>query len=258
MKATDDYGVTQKVWPITDSGRLATVRETLADKVMLIADGHHRYETALNYRQEMERAGNVPDDAALRFKSTAFVNISDPGLVILPTHRLLFGLKSPKWNDIVATIGKWFETTPIKDAEIAGALAKAGNDHVFVLHVGMNRSWVLRLKDKAAVDEVIKDHTADYRDLDVAILHSLLIENVLGIKVADIEDHVAYERNLPDAVAKVNSFNYQAAFIINPTRADQVQKVAAHGERMPQKSTDFYPKFVSGLVFMDIGDNERL
>ena len=79
-----------------------------------------------------------------------------------------------------------------------------------------------------------------------------------GIKVADIEDHVAYERGLAETLAKVDSFKYQAAFIINPTRADQVQKVAAHGERMPQKSTDFYPKFVSGLVFMDIGDNERL
>ena len=258
LQATDDYGVVQKVWPITDPGKLARVHKALSDKVMLIADGHHRYETALNFRQEMERAGTVADDAALRFKATAFVNIADPGLVILPTHRLLFGLKSPKWNDIVATIGKWFEATPIKDAEIEGAVAKTGTDHVFVLHVGKNRSWVLRLKDRAAVDEVIKDHTADYRDLDVAILHSLLIENVLGIKVADIEDHVAYERSLPEALVKVDSFKYQAAFIINPTRADQVQKVAAHGERMPQKSTDFYPKFVSGLVFMDVGDNERL
>jgi uncharacterized protein (DUF1015 family) len=258
MKATDDYGVVQKVWPITDPAKLAAVRKALADKVVLIADGHHRYETALNFRQEMERAGKVPDDAALRFKSTAFVNIADPGLVILPTHRLLFGLNSPKWNDIVASLGKWFETRAIKDAEVEGELAKAGTDHVFVLHTGKNRSWVLRLTDKAAVEQLIKDHTADYRDLDVAILHSLLIENVLGIKVADIEDHVAYERGLAETLAKVDSFKYQAAFIINPTRADQVQKVAAHGERMPQKSTDFYPKFVSGLVFMDVGDNERL
>ena len=258
MKATDDYGVVQKVWPITEAAKLTAVRKALADKVVLIADGHHRYETALNFRQEMERAGNVPDDAALRFKSTAFVNIADPGLVILPTHRLIFGLQSPKWNDIVASLAKWFETRAIKDAEIEGELAKAGTDHVLVLHVGKNRSWVLRLADKAAAEQQIKDHTADYRDLDVAILHSLLIENVLGIKVADIEDHVAYERGLAETLAKVDSFKYQAAFIINPTRADQVQKVAAHGERMPQKSTDFYPKFVSGLVFMDIGDNERL
>ena len=258
MKATDDYGVVQKVWPITDAAKLTAVRKALADKVVLIADGHHRYETALTFRQEMERAGNVPDDAALRFKSTAFVNIADPGLVILPAHRLIFGLQSPKWNDVVASLAKWFETRAIKDAEIEGELAKAGTDHVLVLHVGKNRSWVLRLADKAAAEQQIKDHTADYRDLDVAILHSLLIENVLGIKVADIEDHVAYERGLAETLAKVDSFKYQAAFIINPTRADQVQKVAAHGERMPQKSTDFYPKFVSGLVFMDIGDNERL
>jgi uncharacterized protein (DUF1015 family) len=258
MKATDDYGVVQKLWPITDPAKLAIVRRELADKVMLIADGHHRYETALNFRQEMERAGRVPEDAALRFKSTAFVNLSDPGLVILPTHRLIYGLSGPKWNDIVATIGKWFETRAIKDAEVEAELAKAGTDHVFVLHVGKNRSWVLRLTDKAAVEQVIKDNSEDYRDLDVAILHSLLIENVLGIKVADIEDHVAYERDLAETLAKVDSFKYQAALIINPTRADQVQKVAAHGERMPQKSTDFYPKFVSGLVSMDIGDSERL
>jgi len=258
MKATDDYGVVQKVWAVTDPAKLAAVRKALADKVTLIADGHHRYETALNLRQEMERAGSVPDDAALRFKSTAFVNISDPGLVILPTQRLIYGLTSPKWNDIVAGLSKWFEARPIKDAEIQSELAKAGTDHVFVLHVGRNRTWVLRLSDKAAVEQVIKDHSADYRDLDVAILHSLLIENVLGIKVADIEDHVAYERDLAETLAKVDSFNYQAAFIINPTRADQVQKVASHGERMPQKSTDFYPKFISGLVFMDIGDKERL
>jgi uncharacterized protein (DUF1015 family) len=258
MKATDDYGVVHKLWAVTDPAKLATVRKALADKVMLIADGHHRYETALSFRQEMERTSNVPDDAALRFKSTAFVNLSDPGLVILPTHRLLFGLQGPKWDGIVASVGKWFETKPIKDSEIESELAKAGADHVFVLHVGRNRSWVLRLTDQAAVEQLIKDHSADYRDLDVAILHTLLIENVLGIKVADIEDHVAYERDLAETLAKVDTFKYQAAFIINPTRADQVQKVAAHGERMPQKSTDFYPKFVSGLVFMDIGDSERL
>jgi uncharacterized protein (DUF1015 family) len=258
MKATDDYGVTQKVWPVSDPARLSMVRKALADKVMLIADGHHRYETALSFRQEMERAGSVPDDAAVRFKSTAFVSISDPGLVILPTHRLLHDIPSLKWTDKLAAIGQWFETRQIKDNEIEAELAKAGVDHVFVLHTGRNKSWVLRLTDKAAAGQLIKDHSADYRDLDVAILHSVLIENVFGVKPADIEDHVAYERSLAETLTKVDSFRYQAALIMNPTRADQVQKVAAQGERMPQKSTDFYPKFVSGLVFMGIGDNERL
>jgi len=258
MKATDDYGVVQKVWAITDPAKLAIARRELSDKVVLIADGHHRYETALNFRQEMEQAGRVPEDAALRFKSTAFVNIADPGLVILPTHRLLHGLHDLKWDDVLARIGKWFEVKPIRDAEVETELSKAGADHLFALHTGKNKTWLLRLTDKSALDQLIKDHTADFRDLDVVVLHTLLIEQVFGVKPEQIEEHVAYERNLKETLAKVDSFKYEAALIINPTRADQVQKVAAHGERMPQKSTDFYPKFVSGLVFMDIGDNERL
>ena len=258
MLATDDYGVVQKVWPITDPAKLAAVHKALSDKVMLIADGHHRYETALNFRQEMEQAGTVADDAALRFKSTAFVNIADPGLVILPTHRLLYGLGDVNWNDTLARIAKLFETKPIEDAAVEAELSRAGTEHVFALHTGKDKTWLLRLTDKAAIDRFVKDRSADFRDLDVVILHTLLIEHVFGIKPANIEDHVAYERKPSEALAKVDSSKYQAALLMNPTRADQVQKVAAHGERMPQKSTDFYPKFVSGLVFMDIGDNERV
>lgn len=258
MQATDDYGVVQKVWPITDPAKLAAVHKALSDKVMLIADGHHRYETALNFRQEMEKAGTVADDAALRFKTTAFVNIADPGLVILPTHRLLYGLGDVNWDTTLAGIAKWFEVRPIEDAAVEAELAKAGTDHVFALHTGKDKTWLLRLTDKAAVGLLVKDRSADFHDLDVVILHTLLIEHVFGINPANIEEHVAYERNPSETLAKVDSSKYQAALLINPTRADQVQKVAAHGERMPQKSTDFYPKFVSGLVFMDIGDSERI
>jgi uncharacterized protein (DUF1015 family) len=258
LQATDDYGVVQRVWPITDPAKLAAVHKALSDKVMLIADGHHRYETALNFRQEMEQAGTVADDAALRFKSTAFVNIADPGLVILPTHRLLYGLGELNWDDTFARIAKLFETKPIKDSAVEAELARARTDHLFALHTGKDKTWLLRLTDKAAVGRLVKDRSADYRDLDVVILHTLLIEHVFGIRPAQIEEHVAYERKPGETLAKVDSSKYQAALLINPTRADQVQKVAAHGERMPQKSTDFYPKFVSGLVFMDIGDNERV
>jgi len=267
LVATDDYGVVQKVWPVTDPGKLTAVRRALSDKVMLIADGHHRYETALNFRQEMEKAGTVADNAALRFKSTAFVNIADPGLVILPTHRLLYGLGEVKWDDVLARIAKLFETKPIKDSAVEaalsdrgrqGQLSRAGTEHVFALHTGKDKTWLLRLTDKAAVGRLVKERSTDFLDLDVVILHTLLIEHVFGIKPGNIEDHVAYERKPSETLAKVDSSKYQAALLLNPTRADQVQKVAAHGERMPQKSTDFYPKFVSGLVSMDIGDNERV
>ena len=258
MQATDDLGVVQKVWAITDPAKLAAVRKALADKVMLIADGHHRYETAMNFRQEMEKAGNVPDDAALRFKGTAFVNIADPGLVILPTHRLLYGLGNVNWDDVLARIAKWFAVRPIRDSDVEAALARAGTDCVFALHTSKDKTWLLRLTDRSALDGLVKGRSADFRGLDVVVLHSLLIEHVFGIPPAQIEEHVAYERKISETLAKVDSSKFQAALIMNPTRADQVQKVAAHGERMPQKSTDFYPKFISGLVFMDIGDGERL
>jgi uncharacterized protein (DUF1015 family) len=258
MKATDDYGVVQKVWAVTEPAKLAAAREALADKVVLIADGHHRYETAIAFRQEMEQAGKVPDDAALRFKATAFVNISDPGLVILPTHRLLYNLGDVNWDDVLARIAKWFETRPIKDSDVEAELSRAGTACVFALHTGKDKTWLLRLTDKSAVDGLVKDRSADFRGLDVVVLHSLLIEHVFGIPPAQIEDHVAYERNTCATLAKVDSSKFQAALLMNPTRAGQVQKVASHGERMPQKSTDFYPKFISGLVFMDISDNERL
>ena len=258
VKATDDYGVVQKVWAVTDPAGLAAARKALSDKVMLIADGHHRYETAMSFRQEMERAGKVPDDAALRFKATAFVNIADPGLVILPTHRLLYNLGDVKWDDVLARVAKWFDTRPIKDSAVEAELSRAGTDCAFALHTGKDKTWLLRLTDKSALDRLVRDRSADFRGLDVVVLHTLLIEQVFGIPAAQIEDHVAYERNPVETLAKVDSSKFQAALIMNPTRADQVQKVAAHGERMPQKSTDFYPKFISGLVFMDIGDNERL
>jgi len=258
MKATDDYGVVQKVWAITDPAKLAAAHKALADKVMLIADGHHRYETAVGFRQEMEQAGKVPDDAALRFKSTAFVNIADPGLVILPTHRLLYGLGDVKWDDVLARIAKWFETRPIEDSAVEAGLSGAGTECVFALHTGKDKTWLLRLTDKSALDGLVKDRSTDFRGLDVVVLHSLLIEHVFGVAPAQIEEHVAYERKAGETLAKVDSSKFQAALLMNPTRADQVQKVASHGERMPQKSTDFYPKFISGLVFMDIGDNERV
>jgi len=258
MLATDDYGVVQKVWAITDPDKLAAVHEALADKAMLIADGHHRYETALNFRQEMERAGAVADDAALRFKSTAFVNVADPGLVILPTHRLLYGLGDVNWDDTLGRIAKWFEARPVDDSAVQAELSRAGTEHVFALHTGKDKTWLLRLTDKAAVGRLVKDRSTDYHDLDVVILHTLLIEHVFGIRPDQIEDHVAYERNPSETLAKVDSSKYQAALLMNPTRADQVRRIAEHGERMPQKSTDFYPKFVSGLVFMDIGDGERV
>jgi uncharacterized protein (DUF1015 family) len=260
MEATDDYGVKERVWVVTDPKKVAAARKALAGKVMLIADGHHRYETALNYRKEMEAAGPVPDDAALRFKTTAFVNINDPGLVILPTHRLLHGLPALDWNGVRRGLERWFHVYRVSDELLAREVASSFwlTEHVFGLYAGKGRSWVLRLTDKTAMRLLLPDRSDAYRGLDAAILHTLVIDQVFGVPPDKVEDHVAYERKADAALAGVDSSAFQAALIMNPTRAEQVSKVAGRGERMPQKSTDFYPKLVSGLVFFDVAENERV
>jgi len=258
MEATDEYGVHQQVWAITDQDRIEAVQTFLADKTMLIADGHHRYETALNYRKEMEATIPVEQNAALRFKTAAFINIADPGLVILPTHRLLHNLAGLDWEAVIAKLGRFFLVRPIPAESVEQELTRAAAEHAFALHAGPGRTWLLKLTDSGAVDQLVKDRSADYRGLDVTVLHSLVIEHVFGVPAEKIEDHVAYERKVAATIAAVDSSKYQAALLINPTRAEQVSRIAAHGERMPQKSTDFYPKLVSGLVFFDVGRYERV
>lgn len=117
---------------------------------------------------------------------------------------------------------------------------------------------MLRLRDERVMAELLPDRSPDYRGLAVAVLHSLLIDKVFGVPAERIEDHVAYERKPEAALAKVDSGEFQLALLLNPTRAAQVSAVAAHGERMPQKSTDFYPKLVSGLVFFDVAAGQRV
>ncbi len=260
MEATDDYGVFQRVWAVTDPTKIQQVRELMRPKTLLIADGHHRYETALNYRKEMEAAGPVAADAALRFKTTAFINIADPGLVILPTHRLLYGLGEIDWDIAWQKIRQWFTVSPVADEQAPSALAKnfTPDTHLFVLHAGRNKTWLLRLNDNRAIDRFITDRSADYKGLAVTVLHTLLIDQVFGVPADKVEDHVAYERKPETAMARVDAGEFQLALLTNPTRAEQVSLVASHGERMPQKSTDFYPKLVSGLVFFDIGPNEKV
>ena len=117
----------------------------------------------------------------------------------------------------------------------------------------------MTLKHRSCVDRYVEaDHSSDYKDLDVTILHSVIIENLLGIAKEKIEDHIRYEREAERAMARVDSAEFQACFLMNPTRVEQVQTLAGKGERMPQKSTDFYPKLISGLVFHDIAEGETV
>ncbi len=257
MQAIDEFGVVHRLWRMAEPAKLRALASSLKDRVLLIADGHHRYETALNYRQEMEKKGVVPKDAALRFKTAAFFKITDPGLVILPTHRLLKGVAlSPA--EAVKRLEEFFAVKPVSDEMAKSELKTNRNKHCFVVYFGKGKSYLLILKRTDVELGSLKGKSPEYRELDVALLHSLVIDRVFGIKPEQVEGRIAYERYWDDTVSRVDAGEFELALFLNPTRPEQVQALAKKMERMPQKSTDFYPKLISGLVFMDVAEGKTL
>jgi uncharacterized protein (DUF1015 family) len=254
--------VLQQLWVVDDADVVACVVEEMAPKTgLIIADGHHRYETALNYRNEMrEKNPKAPAEAAFNRVMICFVSMDDPGLVILPTHRLIYGYRAKTPSQILKDASAYFEVTPLAGREeLMQALALATKeDRRLGFYDG--RYSLLRLRSRTIMDELVPERAAEWRELDVSILHELLIERVMGItkKQVEAKEHLDYYRNLDEALARVDSGEGTCVFILSPTRIGEVKACSDRGEKMPQKSTDFYPKMISGMVMMDIGLGERL
>jgi len=243
----DDRNITHKLWQISDKYLIEKISAKLKDAIFVIADGHHRYETFFNYRNEL---GDIDKGHPANFKMVTLVNIQDPGLVILPTHRLVMKLKDFKTETFLQRIQEFFEVRKVTKNMIKPELEKE-KMHALGFY-SSEGSYILKLTDLKTMAKVLPDRSKEYQNLDVAVLHSLLIENILGIKPEKIEDHIRYQRGIAETIKKVDSGEFQFAFLMNPTRPEQVRDVAINKERMPQKSTDFYPKLISGLVFYDI------
>ncbi len=243
----DDRGVTHKLWKISDIDTIKKVASALNEAIFVIADGHHRYETAYTYLQEIGEAGT---EHPANFKMVTLVNIQDPGLVILPTHRLVMNLGDFKTDNFIKKAEDYFEVEKIDRQNLKPTLTKE-KMHAFGFYTKRD-CYILKLKDLKVMGKFLPDRSKEYQSLDVAILHTIVIENILGIKPEEIEDYVRYQRGIEETLNKVDSGEFQLAFLMNPTRAEQVLNVATKKERMPQKSTDFYPKLISGLVFYDI------
>lgn len=255
--------VRQRMWVVSAPDAVAAIREEMAAKMgLIIADGHHRYETALNYRNEMRRQfPDAPANAGFNYCLVSMVSMDDPGLVILPTHRLIHNYTAKTPAEILAAAGaEYFEVTPMANrAALETALAQAtADDRRLGFYDG--RYTLLMLKSPAFMDRLVPDRAPEWRRLDVSILHELLIERVMGISKQQVEakTHIDYFRNLDEAVAQVDAGQAVCVFILNPTRIGEVKACSDRGEKMPQKSTDFYPKMISGLVMLDVGHNERL
>jgi uncharacterized protein (DUF1015 family) len=213
---------------------------------LLIADGHHRYETSLAYQREAGEGGGAD------YVLMALVSLEDPGLTVFPTHRLISGLADDpaKQEALGAGLREVFDVEEVPPAQLDPSGIEGTGVFGYIDSKG-ERGIRLRLRDTARLDEALSDRSAAYRDLDAAILEELVLKDILGMSTDDIaaKRGIGYTPSLGEALAKVNAGDYQAAFLLRPTPVDQVREVAAEGETMPPKSTYFFPKLLTGIVF---------
>ncbi|MGD0790924.1 MAG: DUF1015 domain-containing protein [Terriglobales bacterium] len=255
IEVTDEYDVVHRVWKISDSSVIASVQEQMRDRKLIVADGHHRYETALTYRNERRAAADTGSGLPVPYDSVmmTFVDMDRPGLVILPTHRLVFGLPSFSAAQFQGEARKFFHVEEV-DAGIDAArataiLQQAGHAGTALLAVTAERSFLLH-SPKAIGASLFGNLSLRQQALDVVQLHKCLLEGVLKISEEAIrhQANVSYCREAAEALSQVRSGKVQVAFLMNPVRMDQVRDIALAGDVLPQKSTDFYPKLLSGLT----------
>jgi uncharacterized protein (DUF1015 family) len=250
-------GERHEVWTITESEVIDQIRSSLASQPLYIADGHHRYESALAYRwEQLVRFPDAPPGAGFDFVMMALVDFADPGLVILPTHRLVRGIAKPALDGLMTKLKTFFEvgglslSAPDAWRRVADFLAGgAGEVRMALFGPGKEHLFLLRLTDFAATDPLMPaSHSGLYRRLDVSIVDHVIVEKLLGM--GDEEKALlAYSHESHDAVRRVLDGEYQLAILLRPVRAETIKAIADAGDRMPRKSTYFYPKAPSGLVF---------
>jgi uncharacterized protein (DUF1015 family) len=241
---TDEQGTVHRLWRVSDPRAVGIVERTLADAELLIADGHHRYETARVYADEV--GGEGPH----RYVLMCLVALEDRGLSVLPTHRLVRGLGSDRQEALAAALRRDFEIEEID----AGQLAPPGGEGPLTLgymDAHLQRPFRLVLRDQAIADAALEGHSEAYRRLDTAVLEALVLKRALGMDDDAIDhlDGLGYARDDDEALALVRSGDYDAAFLMRGTPIEQVRAIAASGENMPPKSTFFHPKVPTGLLF---------
>jgi uncharacterized protein (DUF1015 family) len=252
VELRDEYDVLHRMWKISELSLIQAVQTGMSDKKLIIADGHHRYETALNYRNEMrQRYGGDRHSPHERVMMTC-VNMDSPGLVILPTHRVVFGIDNFSIFDMFTKLREYFDIEEIgavsdieRDLE---RLREAGNARTALLAITSHGGFLLRSRPGVPANRM-GDFSERQRALDVVQLHKLVLEGALAMSESDIRDqkHLKYVREAHEAVDEVRG-GANVAFLMNPVRITQVRDIAFAGEVLPQKSTDFYPKLLSGLT----------
>ncbi len=249
-EATDADGTVNRVWRVADPEIVAAVTARLAGAQLLIADGHHRYETARAYRDD------VGGEGLHNYTLMALTGLDDPGLTVFPTHRLLSGFADypERQRELGSGLRELFEVTEVdRDRIDPGDEEGVG---VFGLYDAFHRqAYRLRLKDTAELDRRLEGKPEPYRRLDSAILEALVLKGLAGLSDHDIDarNGLEYAKSVDDALARVDSGDYDVAFIQRPVPVEQVKAVAETDVNMPPKSTYFFPKVMTGMVFSPVG-----
>ena len=243
--------VTHRLWVVNDKLTIASICDDFADRKLYIADGHHRYETAINYRNYCRENNIYAPEAG--FVMMMLVNMSHKGLVVHPTHRLIRDLENFDSKKLIKDCEEYFTAEEYADVKNAEAVLKEKYDEgkcAFAFYDGGESFTLLTLKDRSVMASVLPEKSEASRNLDVSVLHNLILERLLGIDKENMANQVnlTYTRSAEEAVDSVVSGKSNCTFILNPTRVTEIGEVAAAGEKMPQKSTYFYPKIITGLV----------
>jgi uncharacterized protein (DUF1015 family) len=260
---TDEQNVRHRLFPINSKEDIQTIVNMMNTKSCIIADGHHRYTTGLTYSKE----SNNP---AAKYQMLGFANISHKGLIVLATHRLAGNLENFSFENLITELKENFDIIELKfdlvqnkiDARqkmLAKMKAEHDNDkNAFGIYGANNAFYVAVLKDQQAMDSAVPNMSTAWRTLDVSILHKLILEKILGIDEERLAkgENLQYVKDTPnaidDSISQVDSGNKQAAFFMNPIKMQQLKLVTDAGERMPQKSTYFYPKIFTGLTIQKL------
>ena len=245
---TAQDGIRQNLWIIKDRDTIALLEKSFADKQLFIADGHHRYETALNYRNYLRESGAAAD-GLYNYVMMLLVDMEDDGLVVFPTHRMVKDFLGFDEKALLQSVEKYFTVSKIDDLSLIET-ALQNEQKAFSLYTGKDYFYLLVLRDYDAMCNRLPDKSPAYQGLDVSILHSLILEENFGIDPENMADqkNLVYTRDVSEAIEDVRNGKFQCSFILNATKVSEIKDISLANEKMPQKSTYFYPKVITGLV----------
>jgi len=267
LEAEDHLGVRHRLWPVSDQALIAQVAAEVENKPMFVADGHHRYETACNYRDELadSMGGVLPSEHPAQYVLSMLMSMDDPGLVVLPTHRLLHGVRPMDALELSRRLSSNFDCElagegPEAAKHLWGQIEQLQDQGAFGLYTAQDRKWTLvtaTQSTQSKMQEVAAEQSDQWRSLGVSMLHGLIIDELLELKGHPKPTYVHLVQELIDGLEGrlEGNLDYQLAALVMPATVEDVRKISLNGERMPAKSTYFYPKLLSGLVVHPLDKN---